>query len=377
MNPIERVETALKGLKPDRVPITPIYDWGYVMTSQGKDIRDYITSSAKQRIEYLENNFLRHKVDGFFIHKGCNDDWVNNNEVEKHKDYWMITEKLTGRRYRLLPDGCRAKEDGTPIARNLSNAGISKVLKKSDIDKEVPPVPSEEEVEDSGAFWPLKHISDKYPQYHFSFQIGSPYIRSISVCGGYEEGLTTMALERNLFIEIVERYTQVEEAFLVPGKKAGGRSIWLTSCYSGADTISPRDYAEVVFPYEKIICEKAKEQGLYVLYWFLGDLMPVLNKVMELPIDALVLEQGRKGYNIDPVEIRKYVGKNFCIFGYGYELDYCSFNRKGLKEEFKRQFEGAGKDGAFVAGTPIMPPNATPEAVDYYFEEVLRMGKYL
>lgn len=104
--------------------------------------------------------------------------------------------------------------------------------------------------------------------------------------------------------------------------------------------------------------------------------MPILDQVMKLPMDALVLEQGRKGYDIDPVTIRKRVGPNFCLFGFGFENDYCIDNRAGLAREIRRQIEGAGRNGAFIAGTPIMPPNANPSTVDYYFNEVRRMGKY-
>lgn len=104
--------------------------------------------------------------------------------------------------------------------------------------------------------------------------------------------------------------------------------------------------------------------------------MPNLDTVMSLPQDALVLEQGRKGYVIDPVEIRRRVGPRFCLFGFGYENDYCEDNRESLANELRRQFEGAGRAGAFVVGTPIMPPNANPDAVDFYFSEARRICWY-
>ena len=118
----------------------------------------------------------------------------------------------------------------------------------------------------------------------------------------------------------------------------------------------------------------SKAAGLFVLHWYLGDLMPMLDKVMELPIDALVLEQSRKGYQIDPVAIRRRVGDDFCLFGFGFENDYCTFDRQGLSNEIRRQIEGAAINGAFIVGTPIMPPNAQPEAVDFYFAEARHIG---
>jgi hypothetical protein len=381
MKPYERVAAALDGDKPDRVPIMPIYDSGYLMRSAGRDIRDYIIATGEQRTAYIEENFLRHKVDGLFVHIGSTDEWIRNNTIEKHPDYWMITEKATGRRYRMLPDGCDVDEDGKPFQEFVSRDsffrnGGDPIVTEEDITRVVPSIPTEADIDATGRFQPLRNLAQKYPDIHFSFQVGTPFIRAINACGGYVEGLVTMASEPDLFKKIMERYVEMESALIIPGRKAGARSVWYTSYYTGADTISPKTYAELVFPYEKEMCRRAKEQGLYVLYWFLGDLMPVLDKVMELPIDALVLEQGRKGYDIDVVRIREKVGKRFCLFGFGYEMDFCDFNREGLKNEFIRQFEGAGREGAFIAGTPIMPPDAKPEAVDYYFEQAETIGRY-
>jgi uroporphyrinogen-III decarboxylase len=185
-----------------------------------------------------------------------------------------------------------------------------------------------------------------------------------------------MATNRALFKEVLARFAQNERAWLAATKEYGGGSTWFTSYYAGADTISPKDYVELVYPYEYQVCQTARELGLFVLNWFLGDLNPILDKIAEMPIDALVLEQGRKGYEIDPVSIRQRVGHRLCIFGFGREEDFVHFNRQGLSHEIKRQIAGAGANGAFIAGTPIMPPDANPGAVDFYIDEVHRLGMY-
>src|SRR3990172_10422645 len=105
MNPVERVEIALRGGKPDRVPIVPIYDMGYLMNCLGRDEREYQTASSNERIRIVEESFLRHEVDGIFTHIGTNDEWAEGHTVEKRPDYWLVTDKTTGEQYRLLPDG--------------------------------------------------------------------------------------------------------------------------------------------------------------------------------------------------------------------------------------------------------------------------------
>ena len=366
---------ALEGGRPDRVPLCPIYDFGYVMTCQGRDPREWITASSRQRTCFIEEAFLQHEVDGYYVHAGTNDDWAEQHRIEKFLDYWMVTNRETGEQHRLLPDGWHAGADGTRISRAPSAGGESLVRKIADVDALVLPPPTKEEIQASGRYGPLAYLREKYPDHHFSFQVSTPMVAALRTCGGYVEGLMALATDRELFGELLVRHTRSICAHLLPGREAGADSVWFTSFYTGADTISPPDYAELVFPLEDEICRTAREAGLYVLDWYLGDLMPNLDQVMELPLDALVLEQGRKGYTIDPVEIRQRVGPDFCLFGFGFENDYCTFNREGLRVEFQRQFEGAGADGAFVAGTPIMPPNAQPAAVEYYFDQVRRWGR--
>jgi hypothetical protein len=372
----ERVETALRGGRPDRVPTAAIYDIGYTYRSLGRDQRDFFLATPEEHDSVIEQSFLLHDVDAFFVHPGTNGHWAKEHAVEKFPDYWLVTVKATGERFRLLPDGCRAEADGTPVRRNPSADGVSRIQAWADLDALVAPPLTEAEIEATGRWSAMRRLVSKYPDRHFSFQSGSPMVMALGCCGGYVEALTTLATDRDLYRELLARCARRCAAFVGPGARTGAHSTWFTSYYPGADTISPRDYADLVFPYERQVCQAARDAGLFVLNWFLGDLMPILDKVMELPIDALVLEQGRKGYTIDPVEIRRRVGPRFCLFGFGYENDYCEFNRDGLTREAQRQIEGAGRDGAFVAGTSIMPPNARPEAVDFYFREVRRLGKY-
>ena len=372
MNSKERLESALQGGKPDRMPIMPIYDYAYIMNSTGHDPREYHTATAAERIQYLEEGFLRHDVDGYLVFPGTNEDWARDHVVEKLEAYWLVTNRTTGEQFRLLPSGLEVGADGALP----SCGGESKVQTRVDIDREFTAELTEEEIETSRRFGPLHHLAAKYPNHHFGFQSSTPIALAVKTCGGLVEGLLTMHDSPSVFRELLDRWTAHMCARMAPGRKAGGRSTLFTSYYTGADTISPRDYGELVFPLELEVCRAAKAEGLFVLHWFLGDLMPILDKVMELPIDALVLEQGRKTYDIDPVEIRKRVGSSFCLFGFGFENDFVEFNRQGLCDEIARQIEGAGQEGAFVAGTPIMPPNAAPQAVDFYFSEARRLGHY-
>lgn len=371
----QRLEVALRGGRPDRVPCCAIYDVGYFMPAIGRDQREFLFASHAEAIRFTEESFLRHEVDGMFVHWGGNDDYLARHDIERGPGDWIITNRETGEVQRLMPDGCWADADGAPLLHAPSNKGVSLMRTEDDLAK-LPPVPTVAEIENMKRFCNLSYMVEKYPDHHFSIQAASPMVHALGYCGGYVEGLLTMAETPELFGKLLAHSVASQRAHLQAAAAAGAHSVWFTSYYQGADTISPKTYAEVVFPYEQAVCQEARDAGLFVLNWYLGDLMPMLDQVMRLPLDALVLEQGRKGYETDPVAIRERVGPHFCLFGYGYEQDYCEFRRERITAELQRQIEGAGRGGAFVAGTPIMPPDARPDAVDFYFAEARRLGQY-
>lgn len=370
----ERIAIALRGGRPDRTPRMAIFDIGYVLRNTGRDPRDWALASCAECTRILEDNYLIHRphLDGLHIFAGVNDADIRPLRAEKYAAYWRLTNTRTGRQWGLLPDGSVCAADGTPLPKQGEDLTRDSVIQtEADIERAFGPIPSEADVVASGRFEPIRHLAARYPDAHFSFQTASPLPPALNACGGYAEGLTLMATDRALFRKILARAAALQCTRMAPGKKAGACSTWFTSYYTGADTISPKDYADLIFPLEREICQEARRQGLFVLNWYLGDLLPNLDQVMQLPMDALVLEQGRKTYRLDPVEIRRRVGPRFCLFGYGFENDYVTFNRDGLAAELRRQFEGAGRDGAFIVGAPIIPPNAQRAAVAYYFTEIL------
>ena len=372
----ERMSVALSGGKPDRVPVFAIYDNSYLSTCMSKDPRLFFTASSKERDLLIEESFLRHELDGFFVWEGTSDEWSNCHEIEKKSGYWLVTDVRDGIKKRLLPNCTWLNEDGSAASKCDIFAGEPRIKNENDIYKFISKPYLGNENELKHWFSPIKHLSSKYNDHHFSFHIPTPMAESIDVCGGYVEGLMMLASDIKLFRKILRASLDRQISRLKPGKESGGNSILFTSYYTGADTISPQIYSEEIFPIERELCEEAKSLGLYVMNWYLGDLMPMLDKVMQLPIDALVLEQGRKGYDIDLGTIRKKVGQKCCLFGYCYESDLVEFNKDNIAVTFEKQFNEAGLEGAFVAGTPIVPTNAAPEAVEYYINQVKLKGQY-
>jgi hypothetical protein len=178
-----------------------------------------------------------------------------------------------------------------------------------------------------------------------------------------------------LLRSVVERLARRRTATVEAGAHAGADAAWIGGYLEGADLIAPAIWREVALPGHRIQVADARRHGLQVLFWFLGDCLPLLDDLVELGIDGLVVEQDRRGYSSDPVEIRRRVGRNVCVYGWNWELDFIEDRRDNITREVERQMRGAGADGAFVMGTTYMTSEVQLEAVDHFCREVVRMSR--
>lgn len=157
-------------------------------------------------------------------------------------------------------------------------------------------------------------------------------------------------------------------------RDAGGHGIRIEECLVSADLISPTLYEEFVFPYEEKLCAGLRRMGLKVLLYFCGDVMPRLPALTQLPIDALMVEESKKGFRIDIGEVRAAVGNRLCLFG---NIDTYEVMRMGtpaqIRQEAERQLRAAGAHGAFIMGIGSPLPLDTPaEHVDVLIEHTRR-----
>ena len=95
-----------------------------------------------------------------------------------------------------------------------------------------------------------------------------------------------------------------------------------------------------------------------------------------MDIDGLFPEQGRKGYDVDIVEIRRQLGEGICLIGFNKEQDLIEGNRDALASEIQRQMEGAGQKGAIIMGTTIETAEAPVAHVEWYVETARQLGRY-
>jgi hypothetical protein len=145
-----------------------------------------------------------------------------------------------------------------------------------------------------------------------------------------------------------------------------GVDIVHVSEYSWGNQISADMYREFIMPYTREMLEFYRDIGFKVLLYVMGDIRPVLDLIAEQPFDALAIEEGRKGYELDVGEIFPRLPKDRVLFG----NVPCELVAKGQPEdilaEVRRQVSVTGGERFVVSIGEPLPPGTPPERVRFF-----------
>jgi uroporphyrinogen decarboxylase len=195
--------------------------------------------------------------------------------------------------------------------------------------------------------------------------------------------LDTMGFE-SLMVGFVEAPDVVHEVSRLglPSNRAhwqavrdAGVEIIHVSEYSWGGDVSPRIYAEFIAPYTRQLIDFYHDIGFRVVLYVMGEVSPVLDQIAAQPFDALAIEEGRKGYEIDVGRVREAIGADRVLFG----NVPCMLVAEGAPEEIlaeiRRQIAAAGRSGRFVVsiGEPL-PPGTPPERVRLFCDSTRLLG---
>lgn len=328
MNSKELMYKILNGEKCDKIPVTPHW-WGLYKFQFGGLIsgyegeRDAWYLQGKDLAEYDFKFYEKFKPDMFHLTTG-----------RHSKGNLYMTEEYKELKYKL-----------------------SEMDSKEDIDKFVKFITeTEDEVIQSGVFDHVKVISDKYGNDVFiTLHEGNPVCRILDEYLGFEDGLISMMENpENVGYFLYKLY----EA-LIPRmkalKKMGAHAYAGSETYCTQDIISPTMYRELVFPAQQYFYKELEKIGLTPITYFLGDVTPLIDDINKMGVKGLMVEESKKGFNLDVIDIRKKLSPEITLFG---NLDSVNILQNGtvqqVREETLRQLK-ASEYGSFIMsnGCPI------------------------
>ncbi len=188
------------------------------------------------------------------------------------------------------------------------------------------------------------------------FHVTSPLQRCYELWG-FEGMMILIAQRPDLIHRACKRFLEraIDEVYM--GQELGASAIWIEECFS--DVISPNHYKKLSAPYVKALSESIRDCRMNSIYYFTGNPASHLNAIFELPVDALSFEEGKKGFDIDILEIARLSQGKFALLG---NLDAIGILQKGspddLRSEIERQLKAAKINGnRFImsTGSPITP----------------------
>ncbi len=156
-------------------------------------------------------------------------------------------------------------------------------------------------------------------------------------------------------------------------KSCGADAYIFSEGFPGSlDNISPSMHERLEGDTKRWFYSEVRKIGLLPIGYWLGDVRPNMRLINSLDMAGLMIEESKKTFTLDPVEIRKALRPEVCLFG---NLD-STLLRLGepdeIRVEVRRQFRAA-QHGPFVLanGSPIVP--GTPvENLDAYMAEARR-----
>jgi len=152
--------------------------------------------------------------------------------------------------------------------------------------------------------------------------------------------------------------------------------VWVEECYS--DMISPDLYRTMSLPLLREMLSEIRSAGMLSVHYFTGNFNDRLHLLTETGADALALEEGKKGFSADVIEIAEAVKGKCALVS---NLDTVNLLQIGteseLRDELKRHRESARvMGGRFVYGLGSSVTPGTPlERLQTYFEMAREYGR--
>ncbi len=324
----------LDGENAGRLPVCPMFDRDYMMKAAGFPERPWAELDNPERLAVIEGCFRRHPdVDFVFCPSGRLDRALYGPAVSAFD---------------------RTQTDPEALSQQISDPPSTAAVLESGVYGYMPEI--------------LKGIGQEVL---LAFTVNVPFAYTVELFGGYEQGMLALATRKDAFRAVYLVLCRRLVSFLEAGASAGMPAVWVTQFYAGCDTISPSMYRDIALPGERLILDAARRLGLKTMYWFLGDLIPILPDIVSLRPDALVLEPGRKDYRVDVDSVRRAAGPGLSICGCPDEQDMAFGRLCGISDSVQT-FVKAAADGPVAVTTPILKADTDGTTVDFLIEQCRR-----
>ena len=371
MNSRERMIAALKGREVDQIPVAP-YFWGaeYVWKLLGRPIWEVLHGPGDVRLEVVEALDERHGCDWVIPLHGSSGQLADKTMVGEDSAHVRFTDDATGEEWVFHKEGhwlVRACDQETARVANVG-AGVEPPRSKSEADEWLKRRYPHLDSPDTPRA-PNRSLRERFPDRFLCASMGAPFA-GFAYGMGFEPALVLLHDDPSLCAYMMERtmaHMPGQCRSLAADGFDGGM---MCDSWASADIMSPETYANWVAPLHKMISDELHKAGLKSIIYNTGNVLPLLDAIAGQGYDAISPEERIKGVEMDIGEMRKRMGPNVCLFGNFDAYLLLSGDRKAIRDEVRRQIQGAGPT-SFVMGTGSPVCDGTdPDVIDFWIDEI-------
>ena len=406
MNSRERLQKAIAGQPTDMPAVAPAYLSLYLDAQTQRLYRAAYERKLSAQIaapecgavsiDHAEDARLRadailgayeslgEQPDWIHTHPAETRDWAERGEMRFADGRWFYVDKADRRDKDMDEPGRLMSVHGDPLpvsglGERPANADLwdesAACSARADVDALLP-IRSAEELEAQGAFAVTRilaaRVGDRLP---ISCIAPTPFWSTYGLLGF--QGMMVMMREKPaLFAYLMERRGRQRMEMLKGLARAGVEYVWLEECLSSADLISPRDYERFAFATTGPTIAEAKRLGLTVILYYCGDVIPRLPWLVRLGMDALAVEESKKGFSVDIADVIAAVGDACCVFGNVDAVQVmCEGSKEAIRAEVDRQIRLGQRARGFVLcqGSPFTL-DTPPDKVGWFVQCARRYG---
>ena len=144
-------------------------------------------------------------------------------------------------------------------------------------------------------------------------------------------------------------------------KRAGADAYIFSEGFAGSlDNISPEMHERLEGNTKRWFYSQVRKIGMIPIGYWLGDVRPNMPIINGLDIAGLMIEESKKTFQLDPVEIRKILREDICLFG-NIDSALLLWGTPAQIQEIVKEHLKVARYGTFVLanGSPLIPGTPT------------------
>jgi hypothetical protein len=383
LNPRQRLQAALRGGQPDVVPAAPCYPLlflgDFFRANYREQYRRLLRTRSRCRIDHLQDTYFRVEAlyqsysifkvrpDWMEVPAGTTRAWAERTDIVRDASRLYFEDRQSGARSPLDVITLYGDPDMSGQLPSLTDIHDNRVGYRSpaEIDAQVPIDPAEVLLKNGSWDLPALVTADYGSEYFIAAIAASPFSDAYNHLG-FEGLMLSQQEQPELLHYLLERLLAQGREALTAWTATGIHGIFAEETFSGADMISPKNYDRFVFAYNARYFRQIRQAGLLSIHYVCGDVMPRLPRLLELEIDAVAVEESKKGFQLEIEDVIERVNGRCAVFG---NIDAVKLglnaSLEAMAAETTRQVHAGTCAKGFVAstGSPF-PHDTNPRLID-------------